>query len=341
MRTFIAVLLGSLIGAVIGGLILTLAVSRWDLIRSGVPGLGRPPDERGIPPDPLSAPPTIPGDSGLVTAPSSNEPGAPGLRYAEAKQLLNAGRPQEAQDAYLALLLVDPVDQEALRGLVAVRRKMAGDDPAKLRRQAAAYEQAITRGTETEEHYTTEVMEILARACRLSASQIESERGISAQPAPAPRAAVQPTPPPTPQPRVTARTARTPKPAATAPQVRRRATPRPTRRPVLTPVLRSPATPPPVTITPTRAAPTPQPSLDVNEPFFLIQIGPISDANRASEIAADLTVAGYAARVSRPGGGSSYFITLGPYRRSVVDTIVKTIRGRFGAGLPVAVTPAP
>jgi cell division protein FtsN len=344
MRTFIAVLLGSLIGAVIGGLILTLAVSRWDLIRSGVPGLGRPPDERGIPPDPLSAPPTIPGDSGLVTAPSSNEPGAPGLRYAEAKQLLNAGRPQEAQDAYLALLLVDPVDQEALRGLVAVRRKMAGDDPAKLRRQAAAYEEAIAGGRETEEHYAPQAMEILARATRLAASQVEAEKGISAPAAqvpPAPRAAVQPTPSPTPQPRVTARTARTPKPAATAPQVRRRATPRPTRRPVLTPVLRSPATPPPVTITPTRAAPTPQPSLDVNEPFFLIQIGPISDANRASEIAADLTVAGYAARVSRPGGGSNHFITLGPYRRSVVDTIVKTIRARFGAGLPVAVTPAP
>jgi len=86
---------------------------------------------------------------------------------------------------------------------------------------------------------------------------------------------------------------------------------------------------------------TPQPSLDVNEPFFVITIGPISDANRASEIAADLTVAGYAARVSRPGGGSSYFIILGPYRQSVVDTIVKTIRARFGAGLPVAVTPAP
>ncbi len=325
MRTFIAVLLGSLIGAVIGGLILTLAVSRWDLIRSGVPGLGRPPGERGIPPDPLSVPPTIPGDSGLVTAPSSNEPGAPGLRYAEAKQLLNAGRLQEAQDAYLALLLVDPVDQEALRGLVAVRRKIAGDDPAKLRRQAAAYEQAIARGTETEEHYTTEVMEILARASRLSASQIESERGISAQPAPAPRVTVRPPAPPTGQPPAARPAQRTPRPRATAPPVRRQTTPRPT--------------PGPPAATP--APPEPQPSLDVNEPFFVITIGPISDANRASEISADLTVAGYAARVSRPAGGSNYFITLGPYRQSVVDAIVKTIKARFGAGLPVAVTPAP
>lgn len=344
MRTFVAVLVGSLIGAIIGGLILTFAVSRWDLIRSGVPGLGRPPDERGIPPDPLSAPPTIPGPPDLVGSPPPGLGGAPETRHEEARQLAEAGRLQEAQDAYLALLLVDPVDQAALRGLVTVRRRLAGDDPAVLRRQAVAYEQAIARGTETEEHYTTEVMEILARACRLAASQVEAKKGISAPAAqvpPSPRAAVQPTPPPTPQPRVTARTARTPKPRATAPQVRRRATPRPTRRPVPTPVLRSPATPPPVTITPTRAAPTPQPSLDVNEPFFLIQIGPISDANRASEIAADLTIGGYAARVSRPAGGSNYLITLGPYRQSVVDSIVKTIRARFGAGLPVAVTPAP
>ena len=331
MRTFVAVLLGSLIGAVIGGLILTLAVSRWDLIRSGVPGLGRPRDERGIPPTPLSAPPTIPGPPYLFGSPPPGLGDAPETRHEEARQLAKAGRLQEAQDAYLALLLVDPADQAALRGLVTVRRRLAGDDPGVLRRQAVAYEQAIARGTETEEHYTTEVMEILARACRLAASQIESERGISAQPAPAPRATVRPTAPPVPQPPAARPAQRTPRP---------RATPRPIPRPTATPAPLV-QTPPPVVRTPTPVPATPQPSLDVNEPFFVITIGPISDANRASEIAADLTVAGYAARVSRPGGGSSYFIILGPYRQSVVDTIVKTIRARFGAGLPVAVTPAP
>ena len=340
MRTFVAVLLGSLIGAVIGGLILTLVVSRWDLIRSTVPGLARQPEERGVPPAPLPLPPAISSPPDLIGSPPPGQAGTSGIRYAEARQLAKAGRLQEAQDAYLALLLVDPADQAALRGLVTVRRRLAGDDPAVLRRQAVAYEQAIARGTETEEHYTTEVMEILARACRLAASQIESERGISAQPAPAPRVTVRPTAPPTPQPPAARPAQRTPRPRATASPVRRPATPRPTPRPTATPAPRV-QTPPPVVRTPTPVPATPQPSLDVNEPFFVITIGPISDANRASEISADLTVAGYAARVNRPAGGSNYFITLGPYRQSVVDAIVKTIRARFGAGLPVAVTPAP
>ena len=86
-------------------------------------------------------------------------------------------------------------------------------------------------------------------------------------------------------------------------------------------------------------APPPAPR-DVNEAFVLVVIGPISDANRAAEIAADLTVTGYSLRLNRREG-STYFITLGPYRRSVVEGIVKAVRARFGVGLPVVVIPAP
>lgn len=83
---------------------------------------------------------------------------------------------REAQDEFLGILLRTPDDQRAIHGLVVVRRRMAGDDPVKLRRQAAAYTDAIAKRTETEEHYTNEAMALLARTCLLAASEIEAER---------------------------------------------------------------------------------------------------------------------------------------------------------------------
>jgi cell division protein FtsN len=79
----------------------------------------------------------------------------------------------------------------------------------------------------------------------------------------------------------------------------------------------------------------------VNEPFYLVRIGPISSARRASEIAGQLTLEGFTARVSRAEGGTRYMITLGPHRRSAADTIAKLVASRFGAGVPVAVNRVP
>lgn len=351
MRVYVPVLVSVLLGAVVGGLLFLLPLGRQH--RPVPSGAGpqqtvRPAAARTIAPTPVPAPsraaarPGSPSPAPATLPPPPEAAGGDvaGDALASARVLVAAGRLRDAQDEYVQVLLIAPDNEEAWRELVEVRRRLARDDAALLRRQAAAYRRAIARGEETEEHYTVPAMRILAQASLIAAQEIEEgQPGLSppvAQPAP-----LRPTPSPAPTVRVeeTARPAPAPRPSPRT--TRRRPTPRPTPRQVSTPVPRSPVTPPPVIVTPAPATPTAQPSLDVNEPFFLIQIGPLSDANRAAEIAADLTVAGYSARVSRPGGGTSYFITLGPYRRSVVDAIVKSIRSRFGSGLPVAVTPAP
>ncbi len=357
MRTYLAVLVSAFLGAVIGGLILLVGVSQWDTLRSSLPRLSREPEGVGTLPAPIPPPTLPPGNLGLPGLPPAAPTTGPDPLYAEARKLLNAGRLQEAQETYLALLLVDPLDQEAMRGLVAVRRRMARDDPELLRRQAATYEDAVSRGVETEEHYTIPTMELLAKASLLAAAQVEQERGVRplaaqrspAEPSPpSPPSAVRPTPAPQAAPPAppTARARSTPSP-------RPRVTPRPTPRAVVTPrpapsptprptpPTPAPLTPQPAPPTPPPVPATPQPPLDVNEPFVVVQIGPLSEAARASEIAAELTLEGYGARVSRPGGGGAYYVTLGPYRRSVAEEIVKTVRARFGADLRIVLAPAP
>lgn len=347
MRVYVPVLISVLLGAVVGGLLFLLPLVRQNNSRPAgrqVQGAAQPTPARTIGSTPTRVPtPTrteaarpLPTASVQAAPPSSPDAGgdAAGDALRSAQRLLAAGRLQEAQDEFIQVLLVAPDSEEAWIGLVQIRRRLARDDPGLLRRQAAAYQRAIARGEETDEHYTATAMRILAQASVQAAQEIErgippSSEGpgptsivLEATPA-SPTAASSPAARPVPE--------LTPRPRAT-----RRPTPRPTTRvaETATPTPRAPG----VAQT---AVPTPQPSLDESEPFFLIQIGPVYDANRASEIAAELTVSGYAARVSRPGGGSFYFITLGPYRRSAVEAIVNSIRRRFGSGLPVAVTPAP
>lgn len=82
-------------------------------------------------------------------------------------------RLKDAQDGYLEILVTAPEDRNALRGLMLVRRQLAGDDPAILREQAATYRQAIAKGVEiADEHYTSEAMAILADASMRAASEI-------------------------------------------------------------------------------------------------------------------------------------------------------------------------
>jgi hypothetical protein len=88
---------------------------------------------------------------------------------------------REVQDGYLGRLRANPADAAAMRGLVAVRRRMAGDDPVVLRRQAAAYQQMIASGAESPEHYPRTAMELLARGCLQAAAAVESEQRSAAQ----------------------------------------------------------------------------------------------------------------------------------------------------------------
>jgi hypothetical protein len=115
-----------------------------------------------------------------------------GTELRAANALAAAGRLQEAQDAYLTILLSGTVhDPKALEGLVSVRRRMAHDNPEMLRQQAGAYLDAAGRGVKTPDRYTPESMRLLAAASLLAAVRAEAERpkdtdqrqaGSSAQP---------------------------------------------------------------------------------------------------------------------------------------------------------------
>jgi hypothetical protein len=80
--------------------------------------------------------------------------------------------------------------------------------------------------------------------------------------------------------------------------------------------------------------------VDVNEPFVTVVIGPFGSSERASAISGELTIAGYATRLRRQAEGS-YVITLGPYRRSEATRAAGYVKSRFGAGVPVVLSPVP
>jgi hypothetical protein len=126
------------------------------------------------------------GKSGVLG--SSTPSGGPSARpegHAKAWKLLLDGHLREAQDAFLGFIL-HPArrDADALRGLVAVRRRMAGDNPGVLRRQAAEYKDAISRGVETGEHYTLPAMEALVAANMQALKEIESQSAPTSRPLP-------------------------------------------------------------------------------------------------------------------------------------------------------------
>ena len=129
-------------------------------------------------------------------------PGTPGTtlpaQNVEAWQLLHEGRAHEAQDVFLGILSTDPEEQDAMRGLVAARRAMAGDEPGELRRQVAVYEDAIRRGTDTKEHYTRLAMIMLVAASQRPAQEIEAPSEAPAPPIRKPIEAI--APPAVPQP---------------------------------------------------------------------------------------------------------------------------------------------
>gem|GEM_PF-5697734 len=172
-----AVLLGVFLASVLAGVSLSGSLGLWR-------GSQRAASPRG-------APPALPSPAGAI-------PPVVRQRLASAEERLVAGDLRAAQNDYLVILLsVDPDSAPAWRGLVAVRRRWAGEDPVKLRRQAEAYRLAIARGGESRQHYSPQALELLAKASLRAATELETERPIS---------------PPT-----VARTAPRSKPAASAP----------------------------------------------------------------------------------------------------------------------------
>lgn len=93
-------------------------------------------------------------------------------------EMLRTGRFMEAQDAYLEILVSAQDDERAMRGLVAIRRRLSLDDPVLLRRQAEAYGQAAATGAEIlGQHYTRAAMAVLAEASLRAAQDIEKRQG--------------------------------------------------------------------------------------------------------------------------------------------------------------------
>jgi cell division protein FtsN len=319
-RMLPVIILSVLLGALAGGAVVFL-------------GLMKPPSS----PLPPQASPSVPAG---VPAPAANgSQASAGSEWTStlsaAKQDIAAGRLREAQEEYLSILLIEPTHEDAMRGLVRVVGLIAKGDPAALRRQAEEYRRAIALGMETEEHYTAPAMELLARAS-LQAAPAGAEAPTSAPEGPRitrPPAASRPAPNPPP---VTSPAQ--PKPPRPAP------TPPPSR-----PQRPSPATPPPSARPPAAArpapsaaqpAPPPPAALNVNEPFVTVVIGPFGSSERASAVTGELTISGYAARVRRQGEGS-YLITLGPYRKSEAERAAAFVKSRFGANVPVALSPVP
>jgi hypothetical protein len=103
---------------------------------------------------------------------------APDPLPARIRELIRSARLMEAQDACLEILVSTPNDDATMRGLVAIRRRLALDDPVLLRRQAEAYGEAAAYGVElTGEHYTRAAMTILAEASLRAAQEIERQQG--------------------------------------------------------------------------------------------------------------------------------------------------------------------
>lgn len=303
MRIYLPVVISVLIGAVLGGLLFLPMAQQG---RSGS-ALSPAPTEGVVPSSPFR--PRLAEDA-----------------LAAAQALFAAGRLRDAQDAYIEALLLVPDNAKAWAGLVRVRRRLARDDPALLRRQADVYRRVIARGGETEEHYAVPAMRVLAEASVRAAQQIEESRTPSARrPGPSPIVLPATPAPSRPTPRVTRRAVR--RPVAASRRALRPAAPtsRPVRRPTARP------TPRPARTSPPAAA---------RAPLFLVQAGPLVSPSHTAEVLRALRGAGYAGRVTQFVGSPYYLLTVGPYRKQLADAVVRFLTSRFPE-LTVAVESAP
>lgn len=123
-----------------------------------------------------------------ATIPAPSDPIPEMLNAADV--MVAAGKLQEAQERYLDVLLtVGPANQRAVLGLIRVRRRLASDDAALLRKQSDTYTLAAERGITTSEHYSRTAMWLLAKTSLIAAAEIEMSKFPSnptaAQPPPA------------------------------------------------------------------------------------------------------------------------------------------------------------
>ncbi len=112
--------------------------------------------------------------AGLSGGGSRNPPDSVG-REGAISPPATAGRLSQMQEEYLRRLLHTPGDEQAMRRLVAVRRRLAGDNPLTLLRQSAASQRAVALGKETGEQYSEDRMKVLALADTRAATEILAE----------------------------------------------------------------------------------------------------------------------------------------------------------------------
>jgi len=310
MRTVVLTALSAVLGGLVGGMLIYLAVHG----EAGFPGA---PAGRVREIAPLDEPAAQAGPATGTSAPHQTARGSElAASVARGDRLASAGQWREAQEAYLTVLLIDSSHQAAMQGLVRVVKALARGDRTVLRRQADQYRRAIATGVETEEHYTPAAMELLVQASL--------------------RAAGDPVPS---SPRASSPTVRRPAAPAPKPLAKQPTASKPKAAPPSPPAA-APAKPPATPAPQPRPAPAEQiPAVNPAEPFLTVTIGPISSGERASQIAAELTIAGFSARVQRREGGE-FVITLGPYRESEARRAANHVRARFG-DVPVALLPAP
>ncbi len=276
------------------------------------------PSPQGVLPSPLATPGPRQSARVVLTPDDGDSSSAAGWKH------LNAGRLREAQEEFLQLLLINPAHSDAMRGLVLVRRRLAGDNPLVLRRQTVAFQQAIARGTETEEHFTAPAMAVLAQANLIAAEQIDAERARSRSPGAGATAG----PPSTPSPRVQVTPGTSPR-ALESPTVRatRQRTEPPVAQPIPTPAQTPPRPAALTTGTPAAQGTAVEPPVDSNEPFFLVRIGPVSDTGRVSEIVGELTLSGYSAGVSRRDDPLSFQVVSDTLAREAAERRAQVLAG--------------
>jgi hypothetical protein len=160
------------LGGIAIGLLISLSLSPGQLGPRRASG-ALPPVSAPLVPAAVNAPISVP--AAVPAQPLALMVFNPGPPHIVA--MLRDGRLMEAQDAYLEILVVTPDDEGAMRGLAAVRRRLALNDPSLLRRQAEAYGQAASQGVEISgEHYTRAAMALLAEASLRAAEEVEKSQ---------------------------------------------------------------------------------------------------------------------------------------------------------------------
>ena len=271
-----------------------------------------PPAVVPLPPAPARPPRDAVSSQPLVTPGTLQDPAQLELT---AWRSLNAGRLREAQDNFLRVLTVEPGRPNAVRGLVAVWRKTAGDNPRLIRQQVAVYRDAVTRGVAAD-YYTPSALKTLISAGLTAAQELEAQQEPAGGATPV-KAALQ-------------TSARPAKPVdkqmvAAAPEKH------PPQNAEVASQLTSPI-PAPLP-SPSRPVPAPRPAPAAGSAaaqpsgrLYMVRIGPLTDRDRAMAIAKQLSAGGFPqAQVSAQ---TEYRVLSEPLPRQVADKLAATLTAR-------------